>query len=176
MAARQALRDVPEEATTSVDMDGATLRPCMHTRGQIFAYFICNHYSTAGNECMKRVPGISFKPFGDPTGIVDAVAAAKRALSSHPLPDPFQPSGEAPSHAVSHREMQGTCNICPTCCRDRDHPRHQSSTYLGERRLLVHVNSNLVTSGLRKKVYFRQPDRFDTMQARRTLWRTPRSI
>ena len=28
--------------------------------------------------------------------VVEAVAAAKRALSSHPLPDPFQPSGKPP--------------------------------------------------------------------------------
>ena len=35
-------------------------------------------------------------------GIVEAVAAAKRALSSHPLPDPFQPSGGMPYWCCSH--------------------------------------------------------------------------
>ncbi len=35
-------------------------------------------------------------------GIVEAVAAAKRALSSHPLPDPFQPSGRMPCWCRSH--------------------------------------------------------------------------
>ncbi len=42
-------------------------------------------------------------------GIVEAVAAAKRALSSHPLPDPFQPSGEHPSR-LQQRGILFTCS------------------------------------------------------------------
>lgn len=44
------------------------------------------------SECMSGALGN--KNLHDaPAGVVEAVAAAKRALSSHPLPDPFQPSG-----------------------------------------------------------------------------------
>ena len=45
------------------------------------------HTSADCLSCVMRVPDAH-------AGVVEAVAAAKRALSSHPLPDPFQPSGK----------------------------------------------------------------------------------
>ena len=113
MAARQALRGVPEEATTSVDMDGApstslslhalTPQPQAVIKKWHPFRVVCGLTGAVPKHILQvsncevgvlstSAPGS--KPFLDSAGVVEAVAAAKRALSSHPLPDPFQPSGQ----------------------------------------------------------------------------------
>ncbi|CAK0785712.1 hypothetical protein CVIRNUC_008923 [Coccomyxa viridis] len=47
----------------------------------------------------EATPGMSMEE------VVEAVAAAKRALSSHPLPDPFQPSGAADLVAEARKHL-----------------------------------------------------------------------
>ncbi len=48
---------------------------------------VMKHTSAECLSCVIRDPDAH-------TEVVEAVAAAKRALSSHPLPDPFQPTGK----------------------------------------------------------------------------------